>query len=206
MRLTDWLCQSAGPFLLSPDHQIVRFGLMTLGALHAKIASFDLNDVFLALPFGRSSMFKIIERSDLTEIHLRHVPEGHFYMFRVTIVGGRHLIETGKMAENPHSHTAAYRYARQAREFAAEIASRRDYLLLPLERFASPILVESPAPEDGASDMAARQSQRAQDAPPAEAARPLQTPQDDKASSKFSLIMGILLFVGLLALLHALSR
>ncbi|WP_157095520.1 hypothetical protein [Bradyrhizobium sp. AT1] len=136
-------------------------------------------------------MFKVIERSDFTEIHLRHVPEGHLYIFQVIIVGGRHLIKSGKMAENAHSHTAAFRYARQAKEFAAEVASQRDYLLLPLERFASPILVEAPASEDES---------------PAPAAQSLQSPQARGGSSLFSSLMGMLLFVGLLVLLFALSR
>ena len=145
---------------------------------------------FSTLPFGQSRMFKIIERADFTEIHLRHVPEGHLYMFRVVIIGSRHVIDSARMAENPHSKTAAYKYARQAKEFATNIASERDYLLLPLERFESPILVEAPSLEDE---------------PPAPPRQP-QSSQDDNSSPRSSAVAGMVLVVGLLVLLFILSR
>jgi hypothetical protein len=95
-------------------------------------------------------MFKHID-TEWHEVRLRHIPEGHIYIFPVRVVRGQHILDLGEIAQNPQSTTAAYKYARQAREFAMTIATELDYRLelLPIGEPAAHVEQPSEASTPG---------------------------------------------------------
>lgn len=75
-------------------------------------------------------MFKVLDNTRC-RITLRHVPDGHLYIFPVRAIDGLHFVDLGEMVENAQAFSPAYRYSQQARVFAAEAIRDWDYLALP---------------------------------------------------------------------------
>jgi len=73
-------------------------------------------------------MFKVLDDIG-NKITLRHVPDGHLYIFRVRAIDGRHFVDLGEMADNASAFSPAYKYSQQARVFAAEVVREWDYRL-----------------------------------------------------------------------------